>query len=80
VAARSVQISIDEELLRAIDRDPDARKLGRSAVIRRALRFYLLARERNEINEAYDRAYGGRGDDVYEEFGPLLRGQAWPEK
>jgi metal-responsive CopG/Arc/MetJ family transcriptional regulator len=47
MAAKPVQVSLDQELLRRIDRDPEARKLGRSAFIRNAVSTYLRAKERS---------------------------------
>lgn len=79
MAARSVQISIDEELLEEIDRRPETRRKGRSAVIRRALRLYLELSRRREIDAEYARAYGGDADRVLEEFAGLIGAQAWPE-
>jgi len=80
MSARSVQISIDENLLREVDRDPDAKKEGRSAVIRRALRLYLDLKRRRAIDQAYDRAYRDKADEVLAEFGELLGAQGWPEE
>lgn len=79
MAARSVQISLDETLLREIDRRKETKKLGRSAFIRRAIQLYLELERRREIDAAYARAYGGREDEVFDEFAELLRSQAWPE-
>jgi Arc/MetJ-type ribon-helix-helix transcriptional regulator len=58
MAARSVQISLDEELLREIDRRPETKRDGRSAVIKRALQLYLDRKRRETIDETYARAYG----------------------
>ncbi len=80
MGARSVQISLDEGLLREVDRDPEAKKQGRSAVIRRALRLYLDLKRRRVIDAAYARAYEGKSDEVFEEFADLLGSQPWPEK
>jgi metal-responsive CopG/Arc/MetJ family transcriptional regulator len=79
MAARSVQISIEAALLEEIDRQPETRDLGRSAVIRRALRLYLDVKRRREIDDAYDRAYAGRADEVFDEFCDLFGAQQWPE-
>jgi metal-responsive CopG/Arc/MetJ family transcriptional regulator len=79
MAARSVQISVDDDLLRAIDRRPETKREGRSAVIRAALRMYLERKQRESTDEQYVRAYGrrARGKD---EFDDLLDGQAWPDE
>lgn len=77
--SRSVQISIDDKLLARVDRQPLARRRGRSALIRAALEAYL-ARERSKgIDDAYDRAYGGEGaGGAFADFGPFIGGQSWP--
>jgi metal-responsive CopG/Arc/MetJ family transcriptional regulator len=82
MAARSVQISVDERLLARIDRQPLARRHGRSALIRAAVEAYLAAERTRAVDEAYDRAYSGKGASrrAFEEFAPLIEGQAWPEE
>lgn len=77
--AKSIQISIDQALLEQLDADPETRAKGRSAVIREALRRHLEALRASRIDEAYARAYGGRGDEVLADFGPLLGAQRWPD-
>ena len=79
MAAKPVQISLDGELLRRIDRDPEAKKLGRSAFIRNAVSTYLQAKERREVDAAIRKAYGTKADDLVEEVEDLLGAQAWPE-
>lgn len=80
--ARSVQISLDEKLLARIDRQPMARKKGRSALIRAAVEAYLAAERTRAIDDAYDRAYGveGASERAFAQFAPLIDGQAWPEE
>lgn len=81
MGARSVQISLDDKLLAEVDRQRETKRLGRSAVIRRALRVYLDLKRRREIDDAYDRAYGaGIADEVYEEFKDLMDAQVWPDE
>jgi Arc/MetJ-type ribon-helix-helix transcriptional regulator len=80
MASRSVQISLEEGLLAEVDRHPEAQRRGRSALIRRALRFYLDAQRRREIDAAYQRAYEGKADEVFDEFADLMDAQAWPER
>jgi predicted transcriptional regulator len=63
VAAKLVQVSLDGELLRRIDRDPEAKTLGRSAFIRNAVSAYLQAKERREIDAAIRKAYEAKADD-----------------
>jgi metal-responsive CopG/Arc/MetJ family transcriptional regulator len=80
MSAKPVQISVDEELLDRIDRDPEARAKGRSAFIRSAVELYLTAKERREVEERLVRAYAGRSDAMLEEVVELLGGQAWPSE
>jgi hypothetical protein len=80
MAARPVQLSIDEDLLRRIDRDPEARRLGRSAFVRAAVRLYLEAKERRGVDEAIHRAYAGKADDLLAEIRDLIGRQAWPAR
>jgi metal-responsive CopG/Arc/MetJ family transcriptional regulator len=82
MAARSVQISLDENLLARVDRQPLARKRGRSALIRAALEAYLATERTRAIDEAYDRAYATKraSKRAFEEFAPLVERQAWPEE
>jgi hypothetical protein len=80
VPVRSVQVSLDEELLSEIDRRAKAKGRGRSGFVRGALRAYLEMERRREIDNAYARAYGGKGEEVLAEFGDLMARQRWPRK
>ena len=55
----AVQFTIDETLLRTIDRDPEVKKRGRSAFLRRAAEEYLkrsaAARLRQQYREGYQK-------------------------
>ncbi len=77
--AKPVQVSIDLELLRRIDADPETRKRGRSAFIRSAVSSYLRAKRRREVDSAIAAAYAGAGDAMLAEVSDLLDAQAWPE-
>ena len=78
--ARSVQISIDEDLLRKIDGQPETKEHGRSAFIRSAVRLYLEVQQRRARDRAYAQGYGGGAGEVWDEFSELIAGQAWPER
>lgn len=78
MAAKPVQVSIDVELLRRIDADPETRERGRSAFVRSAVSSYLDAKRRREIDAAIRAAYGGAGEDMQAEVADLMDAQAWP--
>ena len=54
---KTIQITMDEELLARLDEADEVRRLGRSAVLRRAAREYLARRRRREIAQQYRQAY-----------------------
>lgn len=78
--AKPVQVSIDLELLRRIDADPETRDRGRSAFIRSAVSSYLRAKRRREIDTAIAAAYTSRADAMLAEVSDLLDAQAWPDE
>jgi len=80
MAARSVQITIDEDLLEEIDGREETRRNGRSAIIRRALRLYLAMCRRREIDASYARGYGDGEPGPEREFSDLMGAQEWPEE
>jgi len=80
VPAKAVQISLDDTLLRAIDSDPESRRAGRSAFIRKAVNAYLEAKRRRDVDEAFRRAYRGKADELFDDIRDLIGGQAWPRK
>jgi len=76
---KPIQIMMDEELLRRLDRDAEVRRGGRSAVLRRATAEYLRRSSARRIAAAYRKAYGagaGLGTDLsgWEDEG------SWPGK
>lgn len=77
--AKPLQISMDTELLKRIDADPEARAKGRSAFIRSAVQLYLTIKDRQEIEAGLTQAYGGKADDLLNEIENLLNSQAWAE-
>lgn len=75
---KAIQVTFDEDLLRAFDATDEVRRRGRSAVLRQAAEEYLSRRRRQEIAEAYRRSYedgAGLGDELagWEDQG------RWPE-
>lgn len=78
MTVKAVQISMDPELLRRIDADPEARRKGRSAFVRSAVRLYLTARERKDLEARIEQAYSGEADAMLAEIEDLIGDQAWP--
>ena len=76
--AKPVQVSIDLDLLRRIDADPETREKGRSAFVRSAVSSYLAAKQRKAIDVAIGVAYGDAADAMETEVSELLDAQAWP--
>jgi metal-responsive CopG/Arc/MetJ family transcriptional regulator len=77
--AKAVQVSIDSDLLRRIDADPETREKGRSAFIRSAVTSYLRARRRANADAAIAAAYGGAADAMLDEIKGLIEAQSWPD-
>ena len=75
---KAIQFTIDEELLRQVDRDPETKRSGRSAFLRQAIRDDLARRRDRSIRAAYRKGYGEKPVSR-DEFGPLSEAQAWPE-
>ena len=57
IAMKTIQITMDEELLSKLDADEETRADGRSAVLRRAVAEYLKRRRNRTIASAYQKAY-----------------------
>ena len=57
---KTIQITMDEELLARLDRDRDTQRDGRSAVLRRAAAEYLKRRKNQDIAAGYRQAYGDK--------------------
>jgi metal-responsive CopG/Arc/MetJ family transcriptional regulator len=77
--AKAVQVSIDLDLLRRVDAQPETRERGRSAFVRSAIESYLRAQERRAIDETILRAYGGHADALLAEVETLLDTQRRPD-
>jgi metal-responsive CopG/Arc/MetJ family transcriptional regulator len=80
MAATSVQISIDRELLARIDRDPQTRKQGRSAFIRDAVELYLAVKRHQGIDRQIAIAYRDRSRGSVADVEHWLEEQAWSQK
>jgi metal-responsive CopG/Arc/MetJ family transcriptional regulator len=77
--ARAIQVSIDPQLLRRVDADPEAKHKGRSAFIRAAIESYLRAKEERAFAEGLRKAYVGKAEALEEEFRSLMDAQVWLE-
>lgn len=58
---KTIQITVDEGLLKGLDSAPETKRDGRSAVIRRALGAYLKKRRNEAIDEKIRRGYAKKG-------------------
>lgn len=74
---KPVQVMFDERLLARLDATEEVVREGRSAVLRRAADEYLRRRQRDEIDEAYRRAYAEE-PGLGEEFAGWADEGAWP--
>lgn len=74
---KPIQISFDEELLEELDESAEVQREGRSAVLRRAVKEYLLRRRRRLISGQYRRAYG-EGGALGDEYGGWEDEGEWP--
>jgi metal-responsive CopG/Arc/MetJ family transcriptional regulator len=72
MAAKAVRISLDRDLLRRIDLEPETRRRGRSAFVRSAVELYLAAKDRRRIDEQLVAAYGGKADEMLSEIADLF--------
>ena len=77
MSKQAIQVSMDQDLLDRMDREPEVQEQGRSAFIRSAIRVYLKAKRRREIDEEIRRAYEGCADDMLDEVTDLVGAQAW---
>lgn len=75
---KAIQVSFDEELLERLDSTEEARRDGRSAVLRRATAEYLKRRARQEVATRYRQAYG-EGEGLGDEFEGWEDQGQWPE-
>ena len=76
---KPIQIMMDEELLRRLDRDAEVRRAGRSAVLRRAAGEYLRRSSARRIAAAYRKAYGA-GPGLGTDFSGWEDEGTWPGK
>ena len=75
---KTIQITVDEELLARLDADDETRRDGRSAVFRRAANEYLRRRRRASITKAYRTGYGKK-TGLGPEFQDWENEGVWPK-
>lgn len=63
MSMQNVQITVDEELLREVDRVAEPMGLKRSEIVRRALRLWLQRRAIERFEEDWIKALGDRPDE-----------------
>jgi len=76
---KPIQLLIDEPLLRRLDADPEVKRIGRSAVLRRAASEYLRRSRARRIAVGYRRAYGA-GTGLGDEWAGWEDEGSWPER
>ncbi len=79
MSMQAIQVSMGQDLLKRIDREPEVQERGRSAFIRSAIQLYLKAKKRHEIDDELSRAYEGCADKMLDEVADFVGTQAWPE-
>ncbi len=75
---KAIQVSIDEDLLSALDADEEVRREGRSAVLRRAAAEYLRRKRAEEISRRYRAGYF-QGVSPADELTDWADQGTWPE-
>jgi len=76
---QTIQVVLDEDLLRAADRTAKRTKVNRSALVRQALREYLKKTHYQEL-EHRDREGYEKQPDTNGEFAAWEGVAAWPEE
>ena len=76
---KNVQISFNENLLKAIDRIAASYQLSRSAMVREALENWIRQREIKEFEEAWIRKLKENPDDITDSD-KWLHVEAWEDR
>ena len=71
---------MDKGLLQRLDADDEVRRIGRSAVLRRAAAEYLQRRRAQQVADAYASAYGQDKGLLGDDFTGWEHEGAWPER
>ena len=75
---KAIQVTFEEELLEQLDRRPEVRERGRSAVLRELTAAYLAEKRSEDIARLYREAYT-KFPQTDEELEGWESVQAWPE-
>ena len=75
---KAIQVSIDEDLLSALDADEEVRREGRSAVLRRAAAEYFRRKRAEEIARRYRVGYA-RGVTAADQLRGWADQGTWPQ-
>ena len=76
---KPIQILLDEDLIRAVDREAKRLRSNRSRFIRAALSAYLATTRRRMLDERYRRGYEQK-PAARDEFADWEKIQEWPEE
>ena len=75
---KNIQITIDPDLLSQIDNDEESKQNGRSAFLRKAVRYYLKQKRLNLIAEKYRSGYS-QGLVLDKDLSNWEVEQVWPK-
>jgi metal-responsive CopG/Arc/MetJ family transcriptional regulator len=75
---KNIQITIDPDLLTQIDNDEESKLNGRSAFLRKAVRFYLEQKRMKSIAERYRSGYS-QGLVLDKDLSVWEDEQVWPK-
>ena len=75
---KTIQITIDPELLHKIDNDEESMKKGRSAFLRQAAQYYLEQKRLKSISEQYRSGYR-RESEINDDLTSWEDEQVWPK-
>ena len=78
-SVKTIQVVMDDTTLRAADREARRAGVNRSALVRRAVAFYVKKRQEAELEERHRAGYQ-RAPEAPGEFDVWGAVQAWPEK
>ena len=75
---KTIQITIDPELLHKIDNDEESMKIGRSAFLRQAVQYYLEQKKLRSISEQYRTGYTQKSE-INDDLTSWEDEQVWPK-